>query len=74
MPNVATPRRQKTCGCTLRHRCPVAHQLRVAHQMAWEAHDTPAITQARQTYGAHLRTAGVRPGKAVWEQEEGGRG
>ena len=74
MPNVSTPRRRKPCGCTLHHRCAIAHQLRVAHQGAWETHDPAAITQARQTYGMHLRTAGVRPGAAVWKREEENRG
>ena len=74
MPKISTRRQRKTCGCSLYQRCSVAYQLRAAHQEAWETHDPAAITQARQTYGMHLRTAGVRPGAAVWKREEENRG
>ena len=62
-------RRLPPCGCTLHTRCTEAHQLRAVHQEAWEAHDTTAITAARQQYSAHLRRAGVTPGQARWEEE-----
>ena len=58
------------CGCTLHARCAEAHRLRTAHQEAWESHNTPAITAARQQYGGHLRQAGVKPGQAQWEEQE----
>ena len=68
-----TPRRRTTpaCGCTTAGaRCAEARRLRTAHQEAWESHDTPAITAARQQYGGHLRQAGVKPGQAQWEEQE----
>ena len=61
-------KRSQPCGCTTHERCPEAVRLRQAHSAAWVAHDTPAIVEARQAYGAHLRQAGVMPGQAQWEE------
>ena len=68
-PRATRRRKVQPCGCTLHTRCAEAQRLRTAHQEAWEAHDTTAITAARQQYGAHLRQAGVTPGQARWEEE-----
>ena len=58
----------RPCGCTTAHRCPEAVRLRHVHTTAWAAHETPAIVEAREAYGAHMRHAGVTPGKAQWEE------
>ena len=58
----------RPCGCTTAHRCPEAVRLRQIHTTAWEAHDTPAIVEAREAYGAHMRHARVTPGTARWEE------
>ena len=57
------------CGCAIHERCPEAVRLRQAHSAAWEAHDTPAIVEAREAYGTHLRQAGGKPGRARWEED-----
>ena len=61
-----------TCGCTTAGvRCAEAYRLRDVFQVAYlESHDPAQVTAARHQYGAHLRQAGVTPGRAQWEEEE----